>query len=85
MYRNLKFLHMTDFFSTGLARRPATNIRYGSPVFQGTYDTIPVSNQIKLKHLMQRSLLLFNAIKIIESLKSEVFFVYGIIQVSHTN
>ena len=28
MYRNLKFLHMTDFFSTGLARWPATNMRY---------------------------------------------------------
>ena len=28
MYRNLKFLHMADFFSTGLARGPVTNMRY---------------------------------------------------------
>ena len=28
MYRNVKFLHMTDFFSTGLARGPVTYIRY---------------------------------------------------------
>ena len=28
MYRNLKFLHMTDFFSTGMTRGPVTNIRY---------------------------------------------------------
>ena len=28
MYRILKFLHMTEFFSTGLARRPATNRMY---------------------------------------------------------
>ena len=28
MYRNLKFLHMTDFFSTDTARESVTNIRY---------------------------------------------------------
>ena len=30
MYRNLKFLHMTDLFFTGLARGPVTNMRYGN-------------------------------------------------------
>ena len=34
MYRNLKFLHMADFFSTGLARGPVTNIRYGLGALQ---------------------------------------------------
>ena len=28
MYRNLKFLHMTDFFSTDTVRVSVTNIRY---------------------------------------------------------
>ena len=28
MYRNLKFLHMTDFFSTDTVRESVTNIRY---------------------------------------------------------
>ena len=29
MYRNLKFLHMIDFFSTDTIRESVTNIRYG--------------------------------------------------------
>ena len=29
MYRNLKFLHMTDFFSTDTVRVSVTNMRYG--------------------------------------------------------
>ena len=38
MYRILKFLHMTDFFSTGLARRPATNMRYAFILIVGGFN-----------------------------------------------
>ena len=36
MYRNLKFLHMTDFFSTDTVRVSVTNIRYGWSFFPET-------------------------------------------------
>ena len=51
--------------------RPASQIPFW---FSPTCDTLPMSNQIKLKHLMQRSSLPFNVIeKFIEGLKSEFF------------
>ena len=41
MYRNLKFLHMTDFFSTDTVRVSVTNMRYAKCVnceMGGKYD-----------------------------------------------
>ena len=38
MYRILKFLHMTDSFSTGLARRPGTNMRYAFILIVGGFN-----------------------------------------------
>ena len=38
MYRILKFLHMTDFFSMGLACRPATNMRYAFILIVGGFN-----------------------------------------------
>ena len=34
MYRNLKFLHMTDFFSTDTVRESVTNMRSAHDMFK---------------------------------------------------
>ena len=59
MYRNLKFLHMTDFFSTDTVLVSVTNMRYGKyvnvNVFIWNFSTDPPTQ--KMKHMFHMIIL----------------------------